>query len=248
MAAKKVAESKKFPTGNQILLLQWAKIPTTADGIIWRTCHKQNKAFESYLIFPYINAGHANEISVEVKYDMIDCSASYNKCKFHVPVYAWRTSHKIVGTIHPPVKSNYTLVGSLANYTALQYPWTRFTNIPFKISMEGQSGIYLAFEGKGSCVHIASLKIYYYTCEGKKVALIRYPAILAPNSTTNIKVVDGFCVENAVQDKTQGDISMRCFSNGTATVTGRCFCNAGFHWSKHCTACCRKFLVSFLRV
>ena len=243
MVKKKVVKSKKFRISDQILLSQWAKIPTTADGIIWRTCHKQNRAFESYLIVPYIDAGHAKEISVEVKYDMIDCSTTYNKCKFYVPVYAWRTSHKIVGTIHPPMNNNYTLVGSLANYTALKYPWTRFTNIPLKISMEGQSGIYLAFEGKGSCVHIASLEIYYYTCERKKVELIRYPSILAPNSTASVKIVDGFCLENAVQDKAQGDILMRCFSNGTATFTGRCFCDAGFHWSKHLTACYCKFLV-----
>lgn len=178
---------------------------------------------------------------------MLDCSsASYKKCKFYVPVYAWRTSHKNVNSEHPPMNSSYTFVGSLTNYTAVTKPSTTFTNKPLKISMEGQSGFYLAFEGKGSCVHIVHLTIYYYICEERRFKLIRYPSIPAPNSTTSVERWNGFCAKNAVQDKKQGDISMECFSNGTATVSGRCFCDAGFYWSERFTACLSKFSLKFL--
>ena len=73
--------------------------------------------------------------------------------------------------------------------------------------------------------------------------MIQFPSIPAPTSTKHVRIVDGFCGKNAVQDTAQGEMSMKCYSNGTATFTGRCYCDAGFYWSKYFTACFRKSLI-----
>ena len=194
---------------------------------------------------PYIKTAPANEITIQASFRMEKCY-THEDCWYSFGVYAWKTSRNVSSTWEKKMSSDFKFAGRLetdaADYTFENNRFKFFRDIKLKIEMEGNSGIYLAFDGSEAIVRIDKLTAHYKICPQEfKNGMMKFPRTPAPNSTMKVERVSGFCAKSTVPAKDKRNIALNCYADGTSNVTGICICAPGFLWSQPLRECLCKF-------
>ena len=91
----------------------------------------------------------------------------------------------------------------------------------------------LGFQAPFYCGLIKSVSVFYYLCPAKTNALVDFLEVPAPSKMSSPYTSTGFCTKNAVKKYGSDHLSMKCYYNGTAEVSGHCECKAGYTKNKN---------------
>ena len=194
---------------------------------------------DSYLVTPFMSATPANQVKLEVSFSLRDCSAFHSNCKLFFGIYALPSAK--LSTNPSPFKTTFNFVGDAKNTSVLDGYKLKAFDATFTIGMKQQNGIYLAFKDHGFCGHIFSISLSYFTCLTQLYGrMTGFPLTIAPNSTANVVVVKGDCLENAVNTKPGSLITLQCYASGHVYSDSECICKAGYE--KNVRVCASKLI------
>ena len=188
---------------------------------------------DSLLVIGHIFTAPANEITIDVTYTL-RCCDSFVSWQLSIGMYVFMSSTRS-SQIPNPNASPYTYVGELRNTSAMLGSTSTRFNSQKTIEMKGYHGIYLGFRDTGICGSIESVSMYYITCSEVTRELIRFPSTIAPNASTALVRISGYCVGHS--EPRESDNFMLCYANGTSKIQGGCQCLAGYQnlSSSHCS-------------
>lgn len=93
---------------------------------------------------------------------------------------------------------------------------------------KGYKNLILGARGPDFCGSLSLTRLYYYKCPARTSVLVNFVSTPAPSKLFSPIVLQGNCAENAVQNKSNSLLSMKCYYNGSYEVFGNCVCKAGF--------------------
>ena len=93
---------------------------------------------------------------------------------------------------------------------------------------KGYKNLTLGVWGPDFCGFFKLIQLYYYECPSSTRALVGFTATPAPSQPFSPIILEGNCAENAVQNKSNSPLTMKCYYNGSYEVFGNCLCKTGF--------------------
>lgn len=111
----------------------------------------------------------------------------------------------------------------------------------------GLNGVYIAFQDKGACVTLISLRVYYVTCPNTTVNYAFFNETATGDEETPMVDQLGQCVENAVEVIKPSHI---CQNTGAwfKDPKGKCECDKGYQGNNVKTQCLGEFSFNFLKI
>eukprot|EP00794_Sanderia_malayensis_P015257 gene15257-16832_t len=223
----------------------WSSVKNGTATVKWtisspgriHVCSSEGDISDSYVTAPYIATHPAKEIKITLRYYLQDCNLFNSRCSYGIGLYVKRMDSPY-SSINPR-NQQFHFAGFFTNTTSLPaYPaYTKFTST-INVEMEGRKGLYLSFRDRGICGAILGLNVNYTLCPTLSRDLVQFQETPAPNSSVSVEQINGSCVNNAIPVPSSFDISMNCYSNGTAMFSGKCHCKKGHERiGNNCNGC-----------
>nr|XP_047138954.1 ephrin type-B receptor 1-B-like [Hydra vulgaris] len=187
----------------------------TTEGVL-QLCHAPNCTLRSqfYIVQPY------STIYLKIKMEIKGCSSS--SCKQTTLVIYTAMSCNDVAEL-----KNYFLIPPEPLPASSQLFQTSEFIIEVK-DFNKPGGIFIDFQADGFCGEIKSFDLFYFECSNTQIELAKFPLKPAPNTKVAQLVVNGSCIENAINELGASTPIMICLSNGNYTVNSSCVCDKGF--------------------
>ena len=234
-----------------VFVLQWLEGSFNEKGRpirVYTSCYVMAPGINNWLRTPFINGGGAKSLHIEVNFTMRKCSKmtepnNLQQCKETFNLYYYEADSDFANHGIPTWDSTtYKLIDKVA----ADYLYETQQNIEMnsesrRIALRPElRGAYFAFQDKGGCVTLISIKIFYITCPNVTVNFAFFPE--TPTGETDYSLVDrkGRCIDNAVQVENPTHL---CRSDGTwyAEPKGQCDCKPGFEGNLAKTECTSKY-------
>ena len=141
------------------------------------------------------------------------------QCRQSFDVYKWQTS--TIDSVAARNTSNYDRVARVSS----QITGFDLSTESLDISLDAESGFYLAIVDLGNCITINRILVFYYVCPAEISQLIVRPEAIPAISMNN--VVNGECVENSSPQRGSNSI-LSCSDEGQWHIIIPCHCNPGY--------------------
>ncbi|XP_067658531.1 ephrin type-B receptor 1-B-like isoform X1 [Haliotis asinina] len=212
---------------------------------VYTSCYVRVPNINNWLRTPFIPRRGANSLHVEVRFTMRKCSrisdpSSLQQCKETFNLYYYDAESDFANQQRPTWDPTaYRLVDKVA----ADYLFEMSTDV-IKVNKEtrrisltrGLNGVYIAFQDKGACVTLISLRVYYVTCPNTTVNYAFFNETATGDEETPMVDQFGQCVENAVEVTKPSHI---CQNTGAwfKDPKGKCECDRGYQGNNVKTQC-----------
>ncbi len=213
----------------QLYFSQWEEggdVCTSVVIVCGYTAGNQDNWLFTQHINRTVNGRPLQQVSVQIEYELTTCEETTTGstiCRrtFDLLKYETSTIDRVAARDTDNYQPIQTLTTQASGITAILTEEFGFATT--------ESGFYLAIRDPGTCIRIARLLVFYYTCPSETVDLVVRPETIAPmiGSTEQFSVTPA-CVGNS--SSVGGDLSLQCVSRGSWIVSssGRCQCDPGF--------------------
>lgn len=177
------------------------------------------------------NVKEAKELFANIQTETRDCKKVENaeNCtgKLSLLVHYWisENNSKRV-TLPDEIPKNSPSIGETEKF------YNTNDNIHFSVDQIYKS-LKLEFQAPFYCGNVKNVSLYYYLCPTNTGALVDFPEVPAPSKLLSPSISVGTCTKNAVKKSSSHHLSMKCYYNGTAEVSGDCECQAGYQRNKN---------------
>ncbi|XP_065656520.1 ephrin type-A receptor 5 isoform X5 [Hydra vulgaris] len=188
----------------------------TTEGVL-QLCHAPNCTLRSqfYLVQPY------STIFLKIKMEIKGCSESNCKQTTLINIYTAMSCNDVV-----ELKNYFSIPPEPLPASSQLFQTSEFI-IEVK-DLKKAGGIFIDFQADGFCGEIKSFDLFYFECSNTQLELANFPPKPAPNTEVAQLVVNGSCIENAINEFGTSTPVMICLSNGNYTVNSSCVCDKGF--------------------
>ena len=220
-------------SNNYFILLQWSRDSRSGGYTVCDLSETGTNHTNSWLVSEYVDLQDANEAIIELEFTARQCPSGLPFCKQNFDVYVLQTNGAFVnGITKAHVQSgNFSLVSSV-NATSLWTPGNsqqvNRVNMTFAVSRGG--GLYIAFQDKGACIALMSVKLSYAYCPN----VVNHGAVFKKTPVPSISqhniTVNGNCSDGASVHLSNSTLALTCLSSGQweADDTVTCLCTAGY--------------------
>ncbi|XP_056019750.1 ephrin type-B receptor 1-B-like isoform X4 [Ostrea edulis] len=201
---------------------------------IFSSCSVSSSDVDNWLRTPYIPRRGANSLRIEIRFSMRRCvrhsdPTTIKQCKETFNLYYYEADTDIANAHMPTWDSvSYSHIDKIAADNLYDSNTDILLNTEVRdISLTpGMGGVYIAFQDRGACVTLISIKVSYVMCPNVTINYAFFQETPVGRVNPGFEEHFGKCVPNAAE-KTRP--KYLCQSDGVWTYpTGGCQCLSGY--------------------